>query len=448
MTTFSKCLLPTSVAEAKRRKRIAVAIRVRHHNKVGYITTGVDVGCTILGRKVQPNWLDGMVTNREPEWLAKNQAVEDFHRVVERRYERMANPGLMDCRELCKNLKNAGFVEDVRGQSLKVAVSEYLEHKRGTVSDGYCQMVEHSVDRICSWVQGDLALRHISQVMLQEYRKHLTTLTKEVEVKEAYYSTKYKQTRYRREIRVEKALSAASINKELAHLKAVVNYAISVGLVKYDVHPFAMVTIPRSASKETDVEPEAIQKLRDAELVSPNHQLARDVFMLSFYLGGMNYKDILSADFSGEVVTYCREKTKTTTMVRRTIKVPIVPEAREILERRTKKGKWCSGLRYTSGRDEIGYIGKHLKEVVQMLGLPSYMTFYSARKSFSQFALDMGINDAVTDYLLGHSDARRGVISYYSRVTPRMAGVALRRVIDYMAEPEKYLEDLERAILG
>jgi integrase len=187
--------------------------------------------------------------------------------------------------------------------------------------------------------------------------------------------------------------------------------------------------------------------LRDANLDNSNYQLARDVFMLSFYLGGMNYKDILNADFSSDMVIYCREKTKLRTKTQRVVKVPILPEAREILDRRTRRGKWCSGLNFTNTRDEISYIGKNLKKVVEMLSLPKYLTFYSARKSFAQYSLDLGINDAVTDYLMGHSDNRRGVISYYSRVTPRMAGVALRKIINYLENPEAYIEDIERAIM-
>ena len=60
----------------------------------------------------------------------------------------------------------------------------------------------------------------------------------------------------------------------------------------------------------------------------------------------------------------------------------------------------------------------------------------------------MGINDVVTDYLLGHSDSHRGVISYYSKVTTRMAGLARRRVIDYMCDPDRFTAEIERAILG
>ena len=446
MACFSLALMPQNNKKASKNQRIAVAVRVFHNKRVGYISTGVNVGCTAAkDGTVQPHWHDGMITTLEPEWLAKNQVAEDCLQTMVTRFAHIVNPGEMTCQEVCRALRN-GMAREAR-TTLRQAANDYLETRRGTVSRGYCQMVEHSVERLCDWTPGELYLADIDAAMLSAYHKHLRGLTQMVVRKTAYYSTQYKQTRYKREQVQEKTLSEASVTKELAHIKAIVNYAIGAELVSYTVHPFHSVVLHRSCARETDISPEAMKVLRDANLDNSNYQLARDVFMLSFYLGGMNYKDIINADFSSDMVIYCREKTKLRTKTQRVVKVPILPEAREILDRRTRRGKWCSGLNFTNTRDEISYIGKNLKKVVEMLSLPKYLTFYSARKSFAQYSLDLGINDAVTDYLMGHSDNRRGVISYYSRVTPRMAGVALRKIINYLENPEAYIEDIERAIM-
>lgn len=37
--------------------------------------------------------------------------------------------------------------------------------------------------------------------------------------------------------------------------------------------------------------------------------LARDLFLLSFYLGAMNLADLVEADFSGNQIKYVRKKT-------------------------------------------------------------------------------------------------------------------------------------------
>lgn len=449
MTTFRKSLMPLQAKRVKENSRITVVIRVFHSGKSGYIVTGIDVGCTLVksGRAV-PNFAKGMISTLEPEWVEKNKALDKSLKIIEERYAHIINPGLLTCTELCDLLREDGLPRSMQ-PTIRQAAKDYVELKRGVVSANYITMVEKSLSRFVDWAPGELFLSDIDSVMLQTYRKYLQKLTTEVEEKEAYYSVQYKQTRYHRRTVIKKALSEASVNKELAHIKAVINYAIEANMVRYATHPFAEVTIQRSAAKENDVAPEIIRQLRDAEIKVRRLDLARDVFMLSFYLGGINYRDIWEADFSQNVVTYCRKKTQNSSKVRRIIKVPILPEARAILDKWTdENGKWDARLYFTDPRDEIGYIGRQLKKVVKNLRLPSCMSFYSARKSFAQYALDLGISDAVTGYLMGHSDASRGVISYYSRVTPRMAGIALRKVIDYMNNPDEYLEDVERAIMS
>ena len=424
-----------------------VAIRVIHHRRTGYIPNGIDIGCRRQkDGSVAPNWQGEVITPDEPEWLEKNRLVDKFHKEIVEKYAHVINPGLMSLPEIISHLRMCNSNGQV--VMLDVAANDYLESRRGTVSESYRQMVVHSLERFIEWTRGPLSLKQICPETIKSYAKYLRAQKKTVEMREPYYSTKYKQVRYKRETKEVPLLSEASIGKELAHIKAVLNHAESEGLVRYDVHPFSSVVIRRSGAKETDVEPEDIRKLRDAEPDTPAKRLARDVFMLSFYMGGMNYKDILMADFSGDIVVYCREKTKAMGAVRHTVKVPVIPEAREILNRYTKYGRWHSGLKYKNSRDEIGYIGKKLALLVRDLHLPEYMTFYSARKSFAQFSLDLGISDAVTDYLMGHSTGSRGVISYYSRVTPRMAGLALRKVVAYMQDPDRFQQEIEQAIMG
>jgi intergrase/recombinase len=71
----------------------------------------------------------------------------------------------------------------------------------------------------------------------------------------------------------------------------------------------------------------------------------------------------------------------------------------------------------------------------QELGIPN-LIFYSARKSFSQHAFELGISTQVIDYILGHSLRARGVIYHYVSVKPEMATEAIRKVIDNLNKKE------------
>ena len=66
------------------------------------------------------------------------------------------------------------------------------------------------------------------------------------------------------------------------------------------------------------------------------------------------------------------------------------------------------------------------------------MVYYSARKSFAQYASDLGIPDSIIDYCLGHSDKRRGVIYFYAKIKKQQADAAISKIIDYVNNPEKY----------
>lgn len=58
---------------------------------------------------------------------------------------------------------------------------------------------------------------------------------------------------------------------------------------------------------------------------------------------------------------------------------------------------------------------------------------YSARKSFSQNAYELGVNTSVIDYILGHkvgSSNTHSCLYAYIKVTPEMATEAIRKVLD------------------
>lgn len=62
--------------------------------------------------------------------------------------------------------------------------------------------------------------------------------------------------------------------------------------------------------------------------------------------------------------------------------------------------------------------------------------FYSARKSFSQHAFELGVSAQIIDYILGHSLRSHGIIYHYVAVKPKMATEAIRKVIDNLNKKE------------
>lgn len=230
----------------------------------------------------------------------------------------------------------------------------------------------------------------------------------------------------------------------LCHIKARVNEAIKLGLLRCDKHPFAYTTIPAPEPRELDIPVEAVRKMISTD-VSYSRQLtlAKDMFLLSFYLGGMNFADLIQIDFSEEEISYIRQKSSEHKKKNRKIKIGICPEASCILNRYMgKNGVLEFNYRYTSKNLQC-YINKCLKLLAKELNIKGSLTYYSARKTFAQFAAEIGIPYPIIEYCLGHSIKTGITINSYVRVKQYQADAAIRRVIDYVNDPEVFKPYIE-----
>lgn len=214
--------------------------------------------------------------------------------------------------------------------------------------------------------------------------------------------------------------------------------------MKYEEHPFLNYSISSSPIRELDIDIDTLNKIRLAKPKEKRLRVAQDLFLLSFYLGGINLIDLLSIDFQKDKIEYVRTKSRNTTQGIRTISFSIPKEAKEIsikwMDKKT--GRLDFGYKY-SYPNFSRYLSRSLDKLVKSLGITEKVIFYSARKSFAQYASEIGIPDGVIDYCLGHSDKSKGVIRYYTKVKQQQADIAISRVIDYVNNPDKYKDFIE-----
>ena len=224
-----------------------------------------------------------------------------------------------------------------------------------------------------------------------------------------------------------------------------VNRAVSDQYVRYDVSPFVSCRLVQAPVREIDLSVDEMNKIRNAVFPAKKLNMARDLFMLSFYLGGMNLIDIMSHDFRGkDRVEYVRTKSQGRTLGENVTSIPIHPLAKGIIERwmDARTGKLEFGYKYTY-HNFSQYVGYCVREMADKLNIKSRVCFYSARKTFAQFASELGIPDGIIDYCLGHSDRKKGIIRYYTKVRHKQADIAVGRVIGYLEDPDRYKEYIE-----
>lgn len=218
-------------------------------------------------------------------------------------------------------------------------------------------------------------------------------------------------------------------NMHLTRTKAVLNYMINEGHITYNIHPYRGFTVPSCKVRHIDQSIQTIRMIRDATIDNVVISRCRDVFMLSYYLGGMNVADMVRIDFSEmSEVSFERKKTEKKKIGDKTISFAIVPEAYPIiLKYRDSNGY----LKFHKSPNQVDLIASECVKLKKYFGIKNLM-FYSARKSFAQHAYDLGISIETIEYIIGHSMKSNRPVFSYVRVMRKHADEAIRKVVDYL----------------
>lgn len=251
--------------------------------------------------------------------------------------------------------------------------------------------------------------------------------------------------RYELFLKESRGLSQTTISIKMRNLHTVVNYAIRQKFVVYEVSPYADYEDPQPTRRNCTITLEQLRLIRDIDLSDKRGTqigTARDIFMLSFYLCGMNLQDIMAQDFRKKNVRFMRIKTETRKKIPTYTEFAIQPEARAILGRLTKDGKLLIGHKRSCGAiQRILY--DCLPRIAKLCNIDTDFIYYSARKTFAQLANQLFIKDSIIEYCIGDTVTQsRRVIGYYIHVTPQMADLAIRKVFDAVAS-DKSLEQLQ-----
>lgn len=162
---------------------------------------------------------------------------------------------------------------------------------------------------------------------------------------------------------------------------------------------------------------------------------ARDMFLLSFCLAGMNIVDIFTCeDYRGGRISYCRTKTRDKKLDGAFISVPVSPEIAGIFDRyRDKDGIRVFDLykKFESIRNVRATLSDGMRFLSRDLGLGPF-TFYAARHSFATIArndCDVSMEDIAL--CLTH---RSGFDMTDTYVKPDFSRVdkVIRKVLDFV----------------
>jgi len=175
------------------------------------------------------------------------------------------------------------------------------------------------------------------------------------------------------------------------------------------------------------------KKIRDCSPESKRGRIAKDCFMLSFYLLGMNSVDLYNGvEVIDGRITYERAKTRTRRKDNAEISVKVEPEALELLKKYMENDKTQFHSLYSNALNFNKAINIGLKEISKHTGISNLM-FYAARHSWATIAVnDLGIDKYVVHQALNHSDETMKVTDMYIKKDWTRIDEANRKILDYM----------------
>lgn len=167
---------------------------------------------------------------------------------------------------------------------------------------------------------------------------------------------------------------------------------------------------------------------------SSRHDLAKDCFMLSFCLLGMNSADMYSAKkYDGKYITYERVKTRDRRFDRAEIKVKVPDVISHLIEKyKGTNTVFNFSERYGSMANFNRAINLGLKSIGEELGIPN-LQFYSARHSMASISFNkVGIDKYTINDMLNHIDSEMKITDIYIEKDYNRINDANLKLMNYM----------------
>ena len=232
--------------------------------------------------------------------------------------------------------------------------------------------------------------------------------------------------------------ASGNMQMRLTHFKAAVNDLIDRELIRYDMHPFRGVKIPQAAPKYTDISRADFQRIRELVPNCKRLELGRNIWLLSFYLCGLNLVDLtrLGQELRGQVLRFERQKTSGHTRTSCPVSFTIPKEARPLI-------KWAESAGIFRERTQTEYktlqryVNRCIGLVAENVGIKGSFSYYSARHTFAQMGLIAGVHLELIEHLLGHSVKTSRPIFSYLHIMQEQADKAVQKIIDYINNSEK-----------
>ena len=324
----------------------------------------------------------------DKKFKQKNKTIEDVFERAGKYIDDLKEKGRLQ--NNATNLRD-GFADKKEVTTFMNYFTKVIENKKGGTKDRY----RETYNRIDEIKKSELYFEDINKNWLENFVKQLES----------------------------RGNSVNTIAINLRNIRHVYNSAIDDDIVSLELYPFRKFKIEKEDTAHRDMSLRDFKKVMNFNGTKVQNW-ARDVFMLSFYLIGINTKDLFFLEDFDNRVKYNRFKTG------RLYNIKIEPKAMELIEK-FKGEKHLLNFAdqfqlLTSFRNKVN---EYLAEIAIELKIAKFTT-YSARHSWATFAGELDIPDKTIAKALGHG--KKTVTDIYNNFNDKKISEANRRVIDYV----------------
>lgn len=396
-------IVPAKVlTDGKHRIRIGMS----HHGATRYFLTRFVVD--------NPNCISSGVVVGIPNASYINQKLMQYMTDIYKAYDSIDDSDYLTCAQLKERIEKK--LQGSRPLTLFEVVDLFESERRRNVSEGTLRVEKFAIAYIKKYFKDDFQLNRLTTTDLYSFRDFL-----------------------------DKHVGTTSQHIYLQTFRQIVAYAIRTEKVTFKQNPFRSFKVPKANVRDINLSIEEFRRVRDTVFegqYATQMTFCRDMFLLSFYLCGMNLVDILRTDFSKSYVRFKRKKTESRRSSYAYTEFTIQPEARTILD----KLYVDKTIRYKGKAREKGslltFFFRYFPMIATYCKLEKRFVYYSARKTFAQLANELMIKDSIIEYCIGDavSNGKR-VIDSYITVNKRIADKAIRKVFDAVAS-DKSIDEL------
>ena len=236
---------------------------------------------------------------------------------------------------------------------------------------------------------------------------------------------------------IDNGANANGAAHHLRNLRAVFNYAIEEEVTNN--YPFRKFKIRYEQTRKRDLTAEQLRTLRDYPC-EPFQQKYVDLFMLMFYLCGINAGDLFlltKENVNNGRIEYYRQKTK------KYYSIKIEPEAQAILDKYQGEKYLLNMMDNNTDyhqplkrmNQQLKKIGKTYKEGEKWEGDPLFpdISSYYARHTWASIAAEVDVPMDVIAQALGHASPYSTTDIYVNRRLKKI-DEANRLILDFLAE--------------